>query len=316
MADEQGMTQKKNAQTGSGRWFWTISIRRCGSAALILFLLAGICNLWLGPLAEQLPGNYANETEHLDQVRSRETVNGEWQASTLIVKRTDQTITSSATVNLIEGGVHSYSAPDVASFEVSGLYGVDRTTRQNLPGYGDVERSGHYLFPPHVQPGSYTIWNPIFIGPLRASFVRSDTVEGLPVYVFQFSATGLDETAGYSYLSGVPNHYHALTDGQGTAWVEPVSGIVVDYEDSGTSYFAEPATRARIADFNQWTERFTPVTIAAQLKLAQAARLQALFLEIWLPGGLTAAGLACLGWAGVTFLRRRPEKQAYPGTPG
>ncbi len=58
---------------------------------------------------------------------------------------------------------------------------------------------------------------------------------GLQIYVFSFTATGMDESGGYCYLAEVPELYLAHTDGQGTIWVEPLSGTVVDYEDSGVT---------------------------------------------------------------------------------
>jgi hypothetical protein len=51
----------------------------------------------------------------------------------------------------------------------------------------------------------------------------------------------------------------------------------------------------RVADFNQWNERYTPETRTAQIKLARLARLRILALEAWGPGGLLLAGLFFLG---------------------
>jgi hypothetical protein len=187
-------------------------------------------------------------------------------------------------------------------FETTGLYGVSRFTRQNVLGYGDVERTGQFLFPPNVQPTTYTYWDPMFIGPCVATFDHAETQDGLPVYVFRFSATGLDETAGYSYLPDVPERYAAHTDGQGTLWIEPVSGVVVDYAEQGMSYFADPTTGERIADFHSWSNRFTPETRAAQVQLAQDTRRRILILENWGPGGLLLAGLV---WLAVGLWRRK-----------
>ena len=33
---------------------------------------------------------------------------------------------------------------------------------------------------------------------------------------FNFSGTGMNETAGYSYMAVVPEHFQAFTDGKGT----------------------------------------------------------------------------------------------------
>jgi hypothetical protein len=134
----------------------------------------------------------------------------------------------------------------------------------------------------------------MYIGMRQATFARVERVGGLRVYVFTFSGAAMDETGGYSSLADVPESYLAHTDGQGVIWVEPLSGIVIDYTDSGVSYFVDPASGAWVADFNRWQEGYTPETRAAQIKLARAARLRIQIVELWLPGGLMLAGLGLL----------------------
>jgi hypothetical protein len=117
----------------------------------------------------------------------------------------------------------------------------------------------------------------------------------------------MDETAGYAYLPEVPERYRALTDGQGTLWIEPISGVVVEYQEQGVSYFANPATGERVGDFHTWSGQFTPETHTAQMALARAARWRSLALEAWLPGALGAVGLAGLG-IGAWLARRQIKK--------
>ena len=188
-----------------------------------------------------------------------------------------------------------YAESGAVIFESTGLYGVNRFNRQNVPGYGDTERTGQFLFPPDVQPTTYTYWDPMFIGPCVATFDHVETQAGLAVYVFRFSATGLDETAGYSYLPDVPERYAARRSGQGMLWVEPVSGIVVNYAEQGLSYFADPTTGKQVAEFHSWHNYYTPEIQTAQLRLATAARFRILALQVWLPVGLALAGLIWLG---------------------
>jgi hypothetical protein len=270
--------------------------------ALGFLVLAAVVHYWIVPLTESLPTAYSNTTILSEEDNFRNSPIGAWETSILNTTRVDQTVTTSGQAAIIEGSLHVYYASGAVNFEVSNLYGVDRRTRLNLTGYGDVNRTGQYLFPPHVQRGKYPIWDPIFIGLRQATFVRDDTVDGLQVYIFSFSASGMDETSGYSYLADVPEHYLAHTDGEGTIWVEPLSGIVVDYMDSGVSYFFDPATGKRVADFNKWNERFTPETRAAQLKLAFTAHMRILALEVWLPASLL---LASLFFAGMALIQKK-----------
>ena len=270
---------------------------------LAVLALAAVVRFWISPLSERLPADYTNTTILSEEDDFRNSPTGAWETSTLNTTRVDQTVTTSGQAAIIEGSLHVYYTSGAVNFEVSGLYGVDRRTRMNITGYGDVNRTGQYLFPPHVQPHQYTIWDPLFVGLRQATFMRADKMDGISVYVFSFKSSGMDETSGYSYLADVPEHYLAHTNGDGTIWVEPLSGIVVDYMDSGISYFFDPATSTRLADFNKWNERFTPQTRAIQIKLARTIRLRILAMEIWLPAAMLLVGFLFLGW--FLFQRRK-----------
>jgi hypothetical protein len=286
------------------------SMSRSIFISLSFLVMAALLRYWLAPLFERLPTDYYNEAKLNEENKFRDSPAGEWQASTLNTLRVDQTITNSGQTAIIEGALHVYYLSGAVNFEVTGLYGVDRRTRLNLASYGSTNRSGQYLFPAHVQPIEYPIWDPMFVGLRQAAFDHVENIDGLQVYVFTFSGAGMDETAGYSYLPDVPEHYLVQTDGEGTLWVEPLTGIVVDYMDSGVSYFVEPATGLRVADFNQWDERYTTGTRSAQLSLARTSRLRSLALEVWLPGGLVLAGLF---FPGLSLFRRM--KKTSPRTP-
>ncbi|MCJ7432457.1 MAG: DUF3068 domain-containing protein [Anaerolineales bacterium] len=279
------------------RSFWNHLLIGLGLVAL-----AGLLHFTLDTLLTPLPADYASETQYATEDEFRDSPTGEWQSSNLIIRRVDQTLSVSGGVSIIQGDLHVTSTSGEVIFESSGLYGVDRCTRQNLAGYGDIGRTGQFLFPLHLQRVTYEYWDPMFIGSRTATFDHAENLDGLEVYVFHFTGTGMDETAGYSALPDVPDRYDAHTDGQGRLWIEPVLGIVVDYEEQGISYFVDRASGERMADFHEWSDRYTPETQAAQLALARAARTKHLALELWLPGGLLLAGLF---WLAVSLWRHR-----------
>jgi len=219
--------------------------------ALTFLILALILRYWLGPLSERLPSNYYNEAALSEVNKFRSSPAGEFQESTLNTLRVDQVITNFGQVAIIEGALHIYYTSGAVNFEVTSLYGIDRKTLLNMPDYGEVNRSGQYLFPTHVEKIGYPIWDPMYVGQRQATFDHTENLDGLQVFVLIFIGSAMDETAGYSYLADVPEHYSVQTDGKGTIWVEPISGIVVDYEDSGDSYFVDPANGVRISTFGQ-----------------------------------------------------------------
>jgi hypothetical protein len=273
----------------------------------VLILLAGaaLAHFVFAPAWLALSPGYASQTTYEAEGRLRATPSGEWQQLQLAVWRKDQTLVNTGPDVVIQSDLHWIEENNQVFFENSGLYGVERRTRQNVPGYGDQPRTGQFLFPRHVQKTTYSYWDSMFIGLRSASYDHSESLGGLELYVFRFSGSDMDETAGYSYLPDVPEHYDAHTDGQGQLWFEPLSGTVVDYEEQGVSYYIDQSTGERVASFFEWRDRYTPATKAAQLALARRLRLRSQALENWLPGGLLLVGLLLL----VLDLNRRIEQK-------
>jgi hypothetical protein len=275
--------------------------------ALSLVAAAVLLRYGIAPLATQLPDNYASELQFVVEDRFRASLNNPWETNTFIAARTDQTLSNVGRVAIIQGALDWNTESGELIFENLGLYGVDRRTRSILSGYGDVERAGQFLFPLHVGQTIYTYWDPMFIGQRTATFDHTETLDGLQVHVFSFSGPNMDETAGYAYLPDVPERYLTRTDGEGTLSIELLSGIVVDYQEQGVSYFIDPTSGARLpeAEFQIWSDSYTPETRAAQLTLARAERLRILALESWLPSALLALGFIL--FAGKLWLVTRAK---------
>jgi len=286
--------------------------------ALGLWLLATVTRFWLAPQQERLPADYVKETSYAARCRYRDTPNGVWQKFDLIARRVDQTLVVAADNAIVQGDIHWTTAAGEVTYESAGIYGVDRHTRRNLSGYGNVQRAGQFLFPPHVRRTTYRLWDPFYTGPITATFVEASTLEGMLVYVFDCRAKDIDDTAGYSFLADVPERYNAYSTGSGRMWVEPVSGVVLDMEDIGKSYFGEPKTGKPVSAFYFWNARYTPQTKAAQLELASAALRRSRTLELWLPLALLLGGALCLAigrWrVGPTAPLAPAENLAATGT--
>jgi hypothetical protein len=264
-------------------------------------MVAALLRWWAAPAWETLPADHALELGYTSQLRSHQTTSSPVEVTQSIVRRRDQTLTSGNAHSIIQGDVHWLTTSGGLIFETLNTYGVDRRTRQNLAGYGNEERTGQYLFPPHVEKKAYRLWDPFYAGPGVVTFDRVEQFRDVAVYVFTFIVDGLDESVGYDALPEVPEKYRALTNGQGRFWIEPVSGVVVDHEDGGVSYFVEPNTGARLGEpIIQWSARFTPETVQAQLQRATTIRWRILALEVWLPCAFAAAGLLT---AGLCFRR-------------
>jgi hypothetical protein len=268
--------------------------------ALALWLLAAMQFFWLASFFERLRADYFAETFYAAKSRTHQTPTAPAEEFDSVVRRRDQTLSSDETHSVVQGDMHWLTPAGVAMFEIQSLYGVDRQTRENLHGYGNETRTGQFLFPPHTERKTYGQWNPHYGGPHVAMYDHDEKLGNLPVYVFNFLVDGIDETLGFASLPDVPEKYRAVTYGKGRIWIEPQSGLVVDYEDSGVSYFVDPKTGERVAEIFKWSDRYTPETRSAQLRLATRERWRMFALERGLPGALMLAGLV---WAACGLRR-------------
>lgn len=267
--------------------------------AAALWLAAALLRWWAAPAFERLGDDYAVQVQYAAELWSRGSVASPAVHTRSIVRRSDQTLAHGERHSIIQGEARWTTSDGEVIFEVLAIYGVDRRSRQHLGGYGDHDRSGQYLLPPHAEPRAYRLWDPLYAGPVGVGFSHADEVQGLAVYVYDTRADDIDETAGYAALPEVPEKYRVHTTGRGRLWVEPVSGIVVDHHDEGASHFVDVRSGQHVgAPMNRWQQRYTPQTVAAQLQRAGAARWRMRALERWVPLGLAAAGLLAAVAAG------------------
>ncbi|MFC0676708.1 porin PorA family protein [Lysobacter korlensis] len=260
----------------------------------IVLLLAAALWLVLGaPLASRLPDDYKAELYFNSLARARETPTGQWERIALVGRRLDTTLLSTENRSIIQSDGYWALPGGELYFENAGVYAVDRETRQNLSGLGDVERRGVFMFPPGLAGGSHVLWDSQLAGPRDVRFERFAEVDGMRVHRFKFRVSALDETSGYGHLPDVPERYRALTNAEGVLHVEPKSGVIVDYSESGRSSFATPEGRL-VAPFFIWTAQFTEETQRNQLQKARQARQRLWLLQTLVPLLLAAAGAGLL----------------------
>ncbi|HET7715630.1 MAG TPA: porin PorA family protein [Bauldia sp.] len=275
--------------------------RLCWLLAFVLLLVAAGLRWVIAPGFGLLSPSYGSELVYTATLWTRETPTSEIVTTHSTVSRRDQVLLSNGHA-LIEADARWQDASGKVIFETQDIYGVDRRTRANIPGYGTADREGQYLFPPHIQTRDYVLWDSNYGGPVTVVYDRQEKFRGLDVAVFRSAANGIDESAGYATTPGVPAVYKAMTSGSGTLLIEPVSGVVVDHQDEGITYFVERSTGQRVGEpLNKWTQRYTPSTIDAQVQRAKAARTQILMFETWLPLVCVAAALLALAggyWIG------------------
>ncbi len=185
----------------------------------------------------------------------------EVQDNVLIINQTITTYTPT---------VDGMELPD---FGLTEELGVDRSTRQYVVGYGDMDRSGQFSFPEKVEKKSYSMWMPTAGDALEADFIGEEDFEGLTVFAFKINEQDLD--IGTQQGTGLPQVLDIVV----ALKVEPVSGVTVHTESvSAINIVPAPSMKMPIYISNL---SFTEDTIADLVDTARSARSMLLWAKVY-----------------------------------
>ena len=275
------------------------------SAGLVLVIFSLVWLFAIFPAMAKLPADHHKvvnfegtykvmnaQTRSLDEIPvkvKREQQAQEVQDNVLII---NQVITTA----------HAESGTDLSQFGLSEVLGVERSEREYVPGYGDMERSGQFCFPEKVEKKSYPFWIPTAGRPLETVFVDEEEFHGLKVFTFEINEQDLD--IGTEERSGLDQ----LLDISVKMKVEPVSGTTVYSESINTIKIV--ATPEMIVTIYISDIKFTDDTITDLVDIAGSARTQLLWARVygfWLVLGLGIV-LTLAGVVGI--IRAKPREPA------
>lgn len=269
------------------RWKgWSLGLTTSG---LLLVALALVWLLVIFPIMAKMPADYENEYmfEGSVQVLNPETMSmieiptSVERLLTATGIEGDDVLLMKQDITFSPGEVLAGIGLDLDSSEV---YGLDRTTRKNVSGYGDMDRSGQFTFPADVQQETYSFWSSSARTALPATFVSEETFQGITVYIFKIDSKNLP--AGTMAGTDLPQTMDVLTEIK----VEPVSGVPV-YTASTTTMKAPLMPGTTVPIFINYMA-FTSNTIDEMVDTASSARSMILWASVygfWILIGLGAA---------------------------
>lgn len=201
---------------------------------------------------------------------------------------------------------------DLPSLRTTALYALDRTTRKNIPGYGDQDRYGYWCFPLFVEKGKdYPVWftgNPTT---LDGKYVGEEDFMGLRVLVYEFSTPeeGLTVPKG---LFTPEMKIHQWLEMK----LEPLSGTGVYFQGSTRRTTMIPVPddlfpNTGPVEFVEMTVYSDHLTYAPETtdKLVSDAKYYAWMLPLagtYVPWASIGTGLVLALVGGILIARRRP----------
>ena len=172
--------------------------------------------------------------------------------------------------------------PSLAALDSSEVYGLDRTTRANVTGNGDMDRTGQFTFPADVQQETYQYWSSSTRSAISATFVGEETYQGINVYVFEMNSTG----------NPYPNAANGLPQTLGVyakIRVEPVSGVPVYATTITTITMDHPLAGPMPVLIN--TSTFTSATVDEMIDLANETSSKILWFSVYGFWGVLGLGV-------------------------
>ena len=169
---------------------------------------------------------------------------------------------------------------------------VQRYTREMVPEYGDMSRTGCFSFPSYIGKKPYYMGNFDLIGqPLEMKFVEEKRYQGLRVFVFETHAKDVPIT---NPPAGLPAGMEAKFSFDAVFWVEPVSGATVHEENVASIKVAVP--RMGDVEAERVVLKFDKETEEHYLNVARHNKARLIWYRRYLTFSGIFAGLAL--WAG------------------
>jgi hypothetical protein len=250
---------------------WSLGLSITG---LVVVIFALVFLLVIFPAMAKMPTDYEQEYTFDGSIKQ---LNAETMSLDEIPTNVDRLLTATGTeddVLLLQQDINTYHAQaGMLLSSTSDVYGLDRTTRENVAGYGNMDRSGQFTFPAGVEQETYSFWSSSTMTALPANFVSEESYHGLTVYNFKIDSCDLP--AGTMEGTGAPRTMDVLTEIK----VEPVSGVPV-YTTTTTTMKAQ-LTAGDPTPIYVNSMAYTSETIDEMVDLAKDSRSMILWASVY-----------------------------------
>jgi hypothetical protein len=250
---------------------WSLGLTISG---LVLVIFALVFLLAIFPAMSKMPADYEQEYAFEGFIKQ---LNSETMSLDEIPTDVARILTATGVeddVLLLQQDINIYIAQsETLLSSTTDIYGLDRTTRENVAGHGNMDRTGSFTFPAGTEQKTYSFWSSSAMTALPAHFIDEETYHGLKVYNFKIDVSDLP--AGTMEGTGAPLTMDVLTEIK----AEPVSGVPV-YTSTTTTVKAQlmPGDPTPIYVNSM---AYTSETIDEMVDLAKSSRSLILWVSVY-----------------------------------
>lgn len=261
---------------------------------LILIAIVPLWVVYISPEILKLPTNISVKGNMIHTENNRFDINSEWTGNTIAISSVNiKTARTSGNTSVLNSSFKVESLVGDTLFELNQSFHVDRKTRHNLPGASDLKGTSHILFPPNMSKKDINFWPAELGAPTVITYVGNKSIKNLNTYHFKATNTIVDDSPGFENLSLVPEKYKALSRVNIDLYVEPVTGIIVDYQDSGISYYADKDNKP-VWDMDDWSNKYNDPTIIERIKEAKSKKVIYRSISLYIPALFAISGMSLI----------------------
>jgi hypothetical protein len=275
---------------------WSLGLTIIG---LVVVIFALVFLLAIFPAMAKMPADYEQEYAFEGSIKQ---LNSETMSLDEIPTEVARILTATGVeddVLLLQQDINIYVAQsETLLSSTSDVYGLDRTTRENVPGYGNMDRTGNFTLPAGVEQKTYSFWSSSTMTALPANFLGEEEYHGITVYNFEIDVSDLP--AGTMEGTEAPRTMDVLTEIK----TEPVSGVPVYLSTTTTMKAQLSAGDPTPIYINSMA--YTSETIDEMVDLAKSSRTMILWVSIYGFWIAIVVGAALLV-TGVVMAFRRKE---------
>ena len=113
-------------------------------------------------------------------------------------------------------------------------------------------------------------------------FIGEEELNGIMVDMFETDVHA-DQTSDLTYLPGVPDTRGIEIDGKLRLWIEPITRMLIKYEDEATAWYYNITTKRRIEPWNKFENKFEELSISNKITEAKIEIEERFWFKYYIP---------------------------------
>ncbi len=241
---------------------------------LIFFIIAPSFSFVLAPSMKKIPDNLHETVYYEGRFGMFNSTTLKMDYKNIEIKREINAMKKEGDILLIREDISvkdKRTGEGIPDLKMTKIYGIDPYTSKNVPGYGDTERIGQWIFPLGVKKEKeYLVWNTDMDDVYKQGYVDTDDATGIAYYIGEKKIAGV-KTYGYAghqdevYIGpgpeGTPPEAKLYYSGDQTAWADTKTGTIIDYDKHVIQHLEFPDLHKLPSDLNTTAELAGSISI-------------------------------------------------------